>query len=225
MNNRKKAAFFRAEGTVLKRGVLAASAYLAGNAQKFGERALRLGFVAMAAPLHGLLGQNDRTLATRVANLAFRGMTEDRIAELSEEYARDILQHNILDQGVELMKRARRDGHRIVLLSDNIRSIMEPLLPHLRLVDELVCNELEFRDREATGKLQEPVIGGHGWKPWLERYADEHDLDLSQSVAYGTHGPDLLLLSTIGRPCAVNPDYTLRRAAREADWPVIEYRD
>jgi phosphoserine phosphatase len=48
-------------------------------------------------------------------------------------------------------------------------------------------------------------------------------LDLEHSVAYAGHGPDLLLLSTVGIPCVVNPDFTLRKAAKEADWPVVEY--
>ena len=221
----KTAAFFRAEGTLLGHGVLTATAYLAANAKKFGERALRLGVVALSAPLHGLLGQNDRALGNRIAYLAFRGMSEDRIAELGEEYAADVLKDKVLDQGVELIKRARGEGHRVVLISDNIAQIMEPLLQHLPAVDDLVCNRLEFADGEATGKLLDPVIGGHGGGRWVQDYAARHGLDLGRSLAYGTAGTDLLLLAAVGRPCAVNPDFTLRRGAREADWPVVEYRE
>ena len=32
------------------------------------------------------------------------------------------------------------------------------------------------------------------------------------------------LLSAVGKPCVVNPDLTLRKAAKEADWPVMDYR-
>ena len=225
MNHRNTAAFFRVEGILLGRGVLAASAYIAGNAKKFGERALRLGLVALAAPVHTLLGQTDRALAHRLVHLAFRGMSEDRIALLSEEYAEDILKDKILDQGVELMKRAQGEGHRIVLLSDGIAPIMLPLARHLRHHDDLICNHLEFRDGEATGRLLEPIVGGASGGRWLQQYAAEHDIDLAHSTAYGSHGPDMLLLAAVGKPCAVNPDFVLRRSARDADWPVVEYRD
>src|SRR5688500_10546526 len=160
MNHRNTAAFFRVEGIVLRRRVLAASAYIAANAKKSGERALRLGLVALAAPVHTLLGQTDRALAHRLVHLAFRGMSEDRVAVLAEEYAEDILKDKILDQGAELMKRAQAEGRRVVLLSDGIDSIMQPLARHLRHHDDLVCNHLEFRDGEATGRLLEPVVGG-----------------------------------------------------------------
>lgn len=225
MNHRNTAAFFRVEGIVLARGVLAASAYIAANAKKFGERALRLGLVALAAPIHGVLGQTDRALAHRLVHLAFRGMSEDRVAVLAEEYAEDILKDKALDQGLELMKRARDEGRRVVLLSDGISAIMEPFAKHLKHHDELVCNHLEFRDGEATGKLLDPVIGGASGGRWLQQYAAEHDLDLARCAAYGAHGPDMLLLSAVGRPCAVNPDFVLRRSAKDADWPIIEYRD
>ena len=224
MTQKQKAAFFRAEGILLSRGVVAAAAYMAANRAGFRERAFRLGQAALAAPIFAVLGQNDRTLGNRVAHLALRDMTEDRIAVLAEEYVADILHEKILDTGVDLMKRARAEGRRVVVLSEGIGHIMRPLVEDLRYVDDLICNELEIRDGRATGKLRDPVIGGYEGGRWLEEYAREHDIDLEASVAYASHGPDLLLPSSVGSPCVVNPDLTLRKAAREADWPVIDFR-
>ena len=224
MQELRTAAFFRAEGTILAQGVLSASAYMAANARDFGERLFRLGQVALAAPVYGLLGQNDRTLANRVAHLSYRNMTEDRIVCIGDEYFEEVLQNKILDSGVELMKQARADGHVVVLLSEGLSHIMQPLADHLNVVDHLVCNRLEIRDEVATGKLLDPVIGGHDGGRWVREFAEDQQIDLAQSVAYAAHGPDLLLLAAVGEPCAVNPDFTLRRAAQEADWPVVEYR-
>ena len=160
MNHRNTAAFFRVEGILLSRGVLAASAYIAGNAKKFGERALRLGLVALAAPMHSVLGQTDRALAHRLVHLAFRGMTEDRVAVLSEEYADDILKDKLLDQGVELMKRAQGEGRRVVLLSDGIASIMQPFARHLRGLG-LQARELETEFAGEEGR-PEPMAAESG---------------------------------------------------------------
>ena len=224
MTEKQKAAFFRAEGIVVSQGVVAAAAYMAGNRAGFRERAFRLGQAALAAPIFAVLGQNDRVLGNRVAHLALRDMSEDRISVLSEEYVADILRDKVLETGLELMKRARGEGRRVVVLAEGIGHIMRPLAEDLGVIDDMVCNELEFRDGRATGKLLDPVIGGYEGGRWLEDYAEEHDIDLAGSVAYASHGPDLLLLSAVGSPCAVNPDLTLRKAAREADWPVIDFR-
>ncbi|HIA03400.1 MAG TPA: hypothetical protein EYN06_07980 [Myxococcales bacterium] len=218
------AAFFRVEGAIIEQGVLAASAYMAANGQGFGERLRRLGQVALSAPIYGLLGQNDRTLANRIAHLAYRGVSEDRILVLGEEYYENVIKNKVLDSGLELIKRARKEGHKIVVMSEGLEHIMKPLLDNIQGIDYLVCNRLEFKNNEATGKLLDPVIGGHDGGRWVREFANEHNIDLAASVAYAAHGADMLLLAAVGSPCAVNPDFTLRRAAQEADWPVMEYQ-
>jgi HAD superfamily phosphoserine phosphatase-like hydrolase len=223
LSHDQTAAFFRVEGTLVDRGALAASAYFASNAQGFAERALRLGALAVGAPLYGFLAQNDRTLATRAAYVALRRMTEDRIVELAEEYYGEILKERIYDRGRELIKKARKQGHRIVLLSEGIEQVVSPLAAELG-ADQLISNRLEFEAGEATGKLLEPIIGGHDTGVWIKRYAREQRIALERSLAYAAHGADILLLSAVGQPCAVNPDFALRGAARDADWPVLEFR-
>jgi phosphoserine phosphatase len=223
MNNPSGAVYVRAEGVLFARGVVSAAAYFAANAAGFRERALRLSQVAFTAPVYGLLGQSDRVLANRLAYLSLRGMSEDRIAELSTEYFENVLREQVLEAGLDLLRRARRAGKRTVVIADSLANVIEPLCEHLRVVDDYVCNRLEIRDGAATGRLVEPVIGGHDLGRWVGTYASEHALPLADSVAYASHGPDLLLLAAVGNPCAVNPDYTLRRAAREARWPIVDY--
>ncbi len=224
MSAKHTAAFFRAEGVLVSNGVMHAAMFMAGQRAGMRERALRFGQALASVPVFGLLGQNDRTMGNRVAHLCYRDMTEDRIVVLSEEYVEDVLSEKVLDSGVELMRKAKADGHRVVVLSEGIAEIMERMRERWRHVDELVCNHLEYRDGKATGKLREPILGGYEGGKWLRQYAAEHDIDLSRSFAYGAHGPDLLLLSAVGHPCAVNADLTLRKAAREADWPVMDYK-
>lgn len=217
------AAFFRVEGTLVKPGAISAAAYFAANGAGFRERALRLGHVALTGPLYSMLGQSDRVLANRLAYLSVRNMSEDRLAMLADEYVTDILAPRILAGGLDLLRKARREGHRVVLISDAIEPVMERLRAHLPQVADCLCNRLEYRDGRATGRLLDPVIGGHDSSLFAERYAQTHQLALAQCVAYAAHGPDMLLMSRVGYPCAVNPDFTLRRAARQADWPVMDY--
>lgn len=217
------AAFFRVEGTLLARGAVSLAAYCAANQARLGDRFMRLGQLAMTAPLYAVLGQSDRVLANRLAYLALRGMSEDRIAVLAEEYFEQILKERVLKGGLELIRSARAAGHRVVLISDTLEPVVALLAQHLRHVDDFVCNRLELRDGLATGKLLAPVVGGHDSDAYARDYARDRNLDLSRSAAYGAHGPDLLLLGAVGLRCAVNPDFTLRRAAQQSSWPVLDY--
>jgi len=118
---------------------------------------------------------------------------------------------HVIGQHERKYRQARKQGHRVVLISEGIEQVVEPLARAAK-ADDYVCNRLEFVDGETTGKLLEPVIGGHELGRWVRRYAAEHDLDLTNSVTYTAHGPDLLLLAAVGQPCAVNPDFDSFRA-------------
>ena len=220
-DNGRAAAFFRVEGTLLERGPLAAAAWLASNAQGVGERIARLGNVALAAPLAFAGELRTGATSTRVTWMGLRGMSEDRLVLLAEEYVEKYVTGEVLEVGAELLKKARKQGRRIVLVSDNIDLVVAPLAEELE-ADDLICNRLEVRNGKATGRLEDPVIGGNVAGQWARTFAKEQGIDLGASWAYGASGADSLLLSAIGQPCAVNPDRQLRRLARDHEWPVVE---
>ena len=75
-----------------------------------------------------------------------------------------------------------------------------------------------------TGKPAGLVCVSHN-KKWLTlKLAQELELDLAKSYAYGNHHSDLPLLETVGNPHAVQPNRILERTARQKSWPILGYR-
>ena len=99
----KTAAFIRVEGALLGRPTLLAAGWLAANSQEMTHRVTRLGAVALAAPF--AFG-GDATVATRMAWMGLRGMSEDRIVILGEEYWSLYLEDSLLGLGLDLVQRA-----------------------------------------------------------------------------------------------------------------------
>ncbi len=223
----QKAAFFRVEGTLTARPTLAAAAWMAANAQAIGDRVTRLGNVALAVPFALAGPWRDARLATRVGWMALRGMTEDRLFELGREYYDRQIEPHLRTVGLDLIATARAQGCQVILISDSLDVIVRPLADRVGAA-ELVCNRLEMKrggagqPPTATGRLREPVVAGNLSGQWARAFADERKIDLAASSAYGARDEDGLLLSAIGRPCAVSPDRHLRRLARSHDWPVVE---
>src|SRR5581483_12021775 len=73
----------------------------------------------------------------------------------------------------------------------------------------------------ATGRILPPIMAGPEKAQFVRRFAEEHDIDLENSVAYADDAADLPLLSGVGRPVAVNPDIRLATTARSHRWNVI----
>jgi HAD superfamily phosphoserine phosphatase-like hydrolase len=217
----QSAAFFRVEGSLSPRPTLTAAAWFAGNAQHVGERFARLSNVALAAPF--LFGSplRDATVGSRMAWMGLRGMSEDRLIILGEEYFTDYVEPKLRTVGVDLLEKARERGQKVVLISDNLEAIVRPLAQHLEVPD-YVCNRMEVQKGKCTGRLVEPIINGNLASKWAKSFAAEHGIDLARSYAYGSEADDGLLLESIGQPCAIHPDRQLRAMARDLDWPVLE---
>jgi phosphoserine phosphatase len=220
LSPRQAAAFYRVEGALVRRPSLAAAAYFAANAQGPGGRLTRLGTVALAAPFALAARMTAGDTAARATWMCVRGLGEDRIVELAEEYFDRFLRPNVTELGRDLIERSRKRGHRVVLISDHIERIVAPL-GELLGADDVVCNRLEVKRGEATGRLLEPVVSSVSGQ-WAREYAASHGVDLDSSCAYGATAADGLLLSAIGQPCAVTPDRLLRQMARDHQWPVVD---
>ena len=153
--------------------------------------------------------------------MAVRDMSEDRVVELSREFADRYVKPSLTEVGRELIKQAKRKGQKVVVLSDNIDLVIRSAVESLA-ADELVCNSLEIIDGKATGRLCDPIVGASIAGQWAQSFAAERELDLTTSAAYGASAADSLLLSAMGQPCVVDPDWKLRRIAHDHNWPIVE---
>jgi HAD superfamily hydrolase (TIGR01490 family) len=134
-------------------------------------------------------------------------------------FAEDVLPH-MTERGRQRVAEHKGLGHVVAIVSGSTQYAVEPLAAHLGFPGRYVCTHLESQDGRLTGRIVPPVCLGSGKVVWAERFAAEHDLDLSASYFYTDSITDLPLLQRVGHPIAVNPDPRLRRLARKRNWPI-----
>lgn len=66
-------------------------------------------------------------------------------------------------------------------------------------------NVLGLEDNKLTGHVQEPILDKDAKLNYLKLYCDEHDLDLSQSLAIGDGANDLPMLQAAGLGIGYHP--------------------
>src|SRR5262249_37185951 len=117
----KEERFYRAEGALWRLPTFVAVAWFAFNAQRMRERALRVGSVGVGLPLVWLSGKiGAGVFATRMSWMAVRGMSEDRLVVLAEEYREQFVRPRLLEHGIDSLRASRSRGERTVLVSDNL---------------------------------------------------------------------------------------------------------
>ena len=216
----KTAAFYDVDGTLIKTNIVHAYAYYALNAPKLTDRLFRAGKLVASLPLFWAADKYDRKAFNDAFYLNYKGFTEDRLVVVGEECFDKVIRPNIFEGAKSLIERSKAQGHDQVLITGAIDHITKPLAEYLG-VDHWVANRLEIKDGFATGRMLKPMIAGANKALWVRQYAEEHGYNLDRSFAYADSGSDLPLLSIVGNPCAVNPDFRLKTTARAYDWPVL----
>src|SRR3990170_2676937 len=116
--------FWRVEGSLLNWSAVRPVAFFARNAQTFVERWARLGGLGMLALVRPLLYVTDRIFATRVLHTLLRGVSQDRLDLLGEEYFQYVLKSQLKQQGIEKLKEYRASSGPVVLVSQCLEHAM-----------------------------------------------------------------------------------------------------
>src|SRR6202166_96796 len=162
----RSATYWRVEGSLFEVGAMRLVGFFTWNAQSFSERwARRLGMagVLWSRPFAYAA---SRTLATRILHALLRGVSQDRLDLLGEEYFHYVLKAQLRREAVEKLLAVLRNGDEIVLVSQLLDHVLRPLANHFG-ISSFISNRLEFRDRYSTGRLLSPVVRPRGPLAWI----------------------------------------------------------
>ena len=216
----RAAAFYDVDGTLVDANVIHTYAYYATNHNTLSGKLGRTAKLLASLPLYAVADRLGRKFFNDIFYKNYAGMDEDRLWVLGQEAFEKVIQKRLYREMLDLMKRSRDEGYRQVLITGAIEQMVRPLAEYLD-VDAWFANKLEIENHRATGRLCPPVLAGPEKAVFIRRYAEENDLDLNQCRAYADSASDIPMLSTVGRPIAVNPDSNLRATANAHDWPII----
>ena len=185
------------------------------------KSAMRLGGALLQAPAMAMAELRDRRLFNEMLFSHYKGMTEDRMAVLSEEVFDAIVKPRIFRGAQDLINQCKVSGKRVVLITGSLDWTIQYLSEYLG-ADHFIANRLEMKDGKATGKLLRPVVAGPEKAGLMVDDAREVGHDLAECSAYSDSYSDVPMLSIVGHPACINPDAKLARLARAYDWPILD---
>ena len=141
----------------------------------------------------------------------------------ADEFYFNHLKPHLAPKIVEKLEFHKKKGHILVIVSGSIRYYLEPAAKDLG-IQHLVCTDLEENTCGLlTGKAIGQVCIGNYKKELTLKLADNLNIDLSNSYAYGDNQADIPLLKMVGNPVAVEPTPILKNIAQKNNWPILTY--
>ncbi|HEU5150892.1 MAG TPA: HAD-IB family hydrolase [Iamia sp.] len=214
-------AAFDLENTLIASNVVTSFAWLATRRLDAGDRRTLVARLLAEGPGLLKLDQRDRSDFLRHFYRRYEGAPIEELREDSAEMLSDLILTKSFPAGIRRVREHRARGHRTVLITGALDFVVEPLRP---LFDDIVAPSLTRNpDGTLTGQMAQVPPTGESRAQALFDYAAEHDLDISEAVAYADSSSDLPLLEAVGFPVAVNPEARLASLARKRGWLVEQW--
>ncbi len=151
----------------------------------------------------------------------YRGRDIEDLRRETREWAEQCVFPHIGELARETVKRHQQAGDFVAIVTAQTRYAAEPVMEELG-IEHLVATELVVEDGKVGAELVEPLCYGEGKlalvKEMLRREFGSDDL--SCATAYSDSITDEPLLSAVGVPVAVNPDFRLARLAKARGWRI-----
>ncbi len=148
----------------------------------------------------------------------------EQLAAWHQQFMASKIEPHILAKGEELVARHRSRGDTLLIVTATNRFITGPIAERLG-VDDLIAVEPEVVEGRYTGKVSGTPSYREGKVQRLEEWLADKEMTLDDAWFYSDSHNDLPLLELVEHPVAVDPDDTLRQAAKERGWRIISLRD
>ena len=182
---------------------------------------LRWGADALVFRLRGSTDEATEKLLGEVKQV-FAGTPARDLSRLAPEVLVGLLPR-IYPQMLEEVYAHQDDGRPTFIVSAAGDELVQ-LLARILYMDGGIGTPYEVGpDGRFTGELGGPFMYGPGKVEAMQRFADEHGIDLEASWAYSDSVSDLPMLRAVGNPVAVNPDDELAGVAADEGWRVMRF--
>jgi HAD superfamily hydrolase (TIGR01490 family) len=221
--NGQAAAFYDLEGTLVSTNLVHTLAFYSRRQQGFLNTVKKSVATLAKLPAFGITDLYSRNVFNEYFFRSYEGESFDRLRYFSEELFEEVLKPAIYDGTPELIAQGKKLGQKQIVLTGALDFTIEKLMDYLG-IDNYVANRLEFVNGYATGRVLPPVMASATKAKWMREYAEKNSVNLSDSYAYSDSISDLPMLSIVGHPVAVNPDFRLKQTATQHDWAILDLK-
>lgn len=221
--NAQAASFYDLEGTLVSTNLVHTLGFYARRQQGLFSTFKKSVSTLAKLPLFGAADLYSRNVFNELFFKSYKGESEDRLRFFSEALFEEVLKPAIFEGTPELIAQSKKIGQKQIVITGALDFTIDRLMTHLG-IDDYAANRLEFVNGYATGRILPPVMASATKAKWMREYSEKNDINLSESFAYSDSISDLPMLSIVGHPVAVNPDFRLKQTATQHEWAILNLK-
>jgi HAD superfamily hydrolase (TIGR01490 family) len=211
------AAFFDVDGTITRTLLLEPLIWYQRAHLPWPRYVAWLAGLALNVPRYLAIDRRSRSEFNAVFYRRYAGLPKAEVERFHRDHFHQTLERRVFPRAHACIREHQALGRRIVLVTGGLNLVMQPLAQWLG-ADHLFAMELVVKDGVFTGEMARAPVADDEKGLLIRAYASQHDVDLSQSFAYGNSLGDAAMMAEVGHPVAINASRRLRRHARQLGW-------
>jgi len=140
----------------------------------------------------------------------YKGIKANKIDKAIKEQVIPFINKKIFPQALEEIEKLKSERYFIVLVSGNLKNIVEPLVKELN-VDDYISTELEIKDGMFTGKVEGYFVNNVNKEKAIKEYCENKGILPENTVAYGNSKWDIPMLEAADEARIINADKKLTK--------------
>ena len=165
----------------------------------------------------------DLPAAYEQALAHYVGTPASVIRERTEAWFHRDIVHRLLPEAAVAMRWHRKQGHRLVILS-NTSCWQAQVAAQAWGFDDWLANHFDVDANDClTGRIRQPMCYATGKVDHATAWLAQHGGTLAESWFYSDSLSDVPMLAAVGYPVVVNPDPRLASVARRRAWKVVHW--
>jgi len=149
-----------------------------------------------------------------------RGISRESFNKIAKMSYERRCKNQLFPKMIERVAKLKRQSVPVWFATSSVDFLVQPIVDCLG-ADGLIASKLEFSDGISTGRFEgKPAFGIEKMRR-VQEQAAVLGFDLRECSFYSDSVHDLPLLEAVGTPVAVNPDFRLKKIARQRGWEII----
>ena len=222
VEGKKTAAFFDVDGTIVSTTIVHYYVQFRSCLLPSFFRPFWIAWFALKVVYYFFLDKVSRARFNRVFYRNYRGLNAEDVKQLASEQFETYVRLKLFPAALDCIREHQNQGDLLVLVTGSLDFIIQPLTDYLQ-ADAALTVQLEEVHGKFTGELTTLPLSEEEKVRAIQVFAEQHNVDLAASYAYGDSRADLPMLECVGNPIVVNPSKGLRQVAIESGWEISEW--
>lgn len=152
-----------------------------------------------------------------------KGHKVEEIMSVGSDVYDKYVSARLWDGTIEIAKKHISNGDEVWLVTAAPQQMAQLIADRLGFTGAL-GTVAETENGIFTGKMVGEMLHGKTKAEAVKKLAENRGIDLANSFAYSDSHHDIPLLSSVGKPQAINPDALLQLKCIKERWPIHEFR-